>query len=181
MFCKNDVNRVSFRIGPSYRDLFKSICHGICSIATVAEYNEKRKWLHEIANIFPDISQWQMPGSVTFPAFRYFSYLSVTLAENGNSVLKCCMQLWFLEAAWDDTSTMVTQIHKFKSFLTQVTSSSGKGPCFLTCDRANRAIHIHAAKAYVAEFSNKHAHSKAIEENTNPQVFMPLLVSGTGL
>ena len=30
---KNDVNRVSFRIGPSYRYLFKSICHGMCSIA----------------------------------------------------------------------------------------------------------------------------------------------------
>ena len=37
MHYKNDVNRVSFRIGPSYRDLFKSICHEMCSVATVVE------------------------------------------------------------------------------------------------------------------------------------------------
>ena len=43
MHYKNDVNRVFFRIGPSYRDLFKSICHGMCSIATVAEFNKKMK------------------------------------------------------------------------------------------------------------------------------------------
>ena len=56
MHCQNDVNRVSFTIGPIYRDLFKSICHETCSIATVAEYNKKKKWLDEIANIFPNIS-----------------------------------------------------------------------------------------------------------------------------
>ena len=108
-----------------------------------------------------------------FPAFRCFGYLNVTLAESGNSTLKHCMQLWLLEAAWDDTSTMLTQIHKFNSFLTQVTSSSGKGPCSLTHNRANTATQICRAKAYMAEFTNKHAHSKAIEENTNPQVFVP--------
>ena len=38
MHFKNDVNRVSFRTGPSYRDLFKNICYRMCSIATMAEY-----------------------------------------------------------------------------------------------------------------------------------------------
>ena len=57
MHYKNEVNRVSFRIGPSYRDIFKSISYGMCSIATVAEYNEKNKWLDKIANAFPNISQ----------------------------------------------------------------------------------------------------------------------------
>ena len=37
---KNDVNRVSFRNRLSYRDLFQSICYGMCSLATVAQYNE---------------------------------------------------------------------------------------------------------------------------------------------
>ena len=58
MHYTNEINRVSFSIGPSYRDLLKSICHRRCSIATMAEYNEKKKWLDEIANIFPDISWW---------------------------------------------------------------------------------------------------------------------------
>ena len=46
MHCMNDINRVSFRIGPNYRDLSKSICYGICSITTIAKYNEKRNgWM----------------------------------------------------------------------------------------------------------------------------------------
>ena len=56
MHYKNDVNRVSFRIGLSYRDLFKNIFYRICSITAMTEYNKQRKWLDEIANIFPDIS-----------------------------------------------------------------------------------------------------------------------------
>ena len=82
-------------------------------------------------------------------------------------------QLWLLEAAHDDTSTMLAQIHEFKSFLTQQTSSSGKGPYSLTHTRANIATQIHAAKAYAAEFSNKNACSAALEENANPQVILP--------
>ena len=174
---KNDVNRVSFRIGPSYRDLFKSICHEICSIATVAEYNEKRKWLDEIANIFPNISQWLTWWDARkyhmFPVFRCHSYLNVTLAESSNLTLKCHMQLWLLEAALNDTSTVLTQVHEFNSFLTQVSSSNGKGPSSLTYNRANRATQICTDKAFVTEFSNMHAHSEGLEENTNPQVFVP--------
>ena len=88
-------------------------------------------------------------------------------------MLKYRIQLWLLEVSEDDTSTMLAQIHELNSFLAQVTSSSGKGPCSLTCNRANRATQICAAKAYMAEFSIKHACSKAIEENTNPQLFVP--------
>ena len=68
---------------------------------------------------------------------------------------------------------MFTQIHEFNSFLNQVTSSSGKGPCSITHNRTNRATQICAARVYMAEFSNECAHSKAIEENTNPEVFVP--------
>ena len=58
MHYKNDVNRASLRISDSYRDLFKNICHKMCSIATVGEYSEKKKQLEEIANIFPQSSSW---------------------------------------------------------------------------------------------------------------------------
>ena len=116
-----------------------------------------------------------------FPAFKCFGYSNVTLAESGNSMLKCHMQLWLLEAAHDDTSTMLTQIHEFKSFLTQMTSSSGKGPCSLTREGANRATQVCVAKAYVAEFSNKHAHCEALEENVNPRYLCHWVVQGTGL
>ena len=32
---------------------------------------------------------------------------------------------------------------------------------------------MHAARAYTAEFNNNDAHSAALQENTNPQVFVP--------
>ena len=108
-----------------------------------------------------------------FPAFTCFSYSNITLAKSGNVMLKLHTQFQLLEDAEDDMSTMLTQINKFNSFLVQVTSSSNKGPCSLTHDRENKATQTCAAKAYVAEFSNECSHHKAIEENTNPQVFVP--------
>ena len=84
------------------------------------------------------------------------------------------MQLWLLEAAHDDTSSMLTQINEFKSFLTQQTSSSSRGhSCSLTHKRADIATQICAIKAYATEFNNKNAHSAALEENTNSQAFVP--------
>ena len=64
----------------------------MCSVATIGEYNEKKKWLDEIANIFPDITSWinwwDARNYHMFPAFRYFSYSNVTLSMSGNSMLK---------------------------------------------------------------------------------------------
>ena len=120
MHYKNDVNRASLKIGNSYKDVFKNICHKMCSVTTVTEYNDRKKWLQEIANIFPQISSWINWWDVRkyhiFPAFRQLGYSNVTLAESGNSTLKWCTQLWLLEAVCNDTSTMLTQIHEVKSF-----------------------------------------------------------------
>ena len=74
MHYKNDVNRASLKISDSYKDMFKNICHEMCSVTTVAEYNDKEKWLEEIANIFPQISSWinwrDARKYHIFPAFR---------------------------------------------------------------------------------------------------------------
>ena len=83
----------------------------MCCIATGGEYKDKKKWLEEIANIFPEISSWinwwDARKYHMFPAFMCIGYSNVTLAESGNSTLKQCTQLWVLEAAHDDTSTML--------------------------------------------------------------------------
>ena len=92
MHYKNNVNRASFRISDSYRDLFKNICHGMCFFATIGEYGEKKKWLDEMAYIFPNIipwiNWWDARKYHMFPAFRCFGYSNITLAESGNSMLK---------------------------------------------------------------------------------------------
>ena len=43
MHYKNDVNREALKIGDSYKDVFKNICHEMCSVTTVAEYNDRKK------------------------------------------------------------------------------------------------------------------------------------------
>ena len=57
----------------------------MCSTGTIAEYNEKKKQLDEIANIFPNITQWITWWDARkyhmFPAFRCSGYSKVTLAE----------------------------------------------------------------------------------------------------
>ena len=40
---KNDVNRASLKIGDSYKDVFKNICPKMCSVTTVAKYNDRKK------------------------------------------------------------------------------------------------------------------------------------------
>ena len=51
----------------------------------------------------------------------------MTLAESGNSVLKCRSQLWLLEAAQDDMATKVIQVKEMKAFLAQLAGSTGIG------------------------------------------------------
>ena len=68
---------------------------------------------------------------------------------------------------------MLTQIHEVKSFLTQQTASSGRGPSSLSHGRANIEIQMHVARAYAAKFNNNEAHSVALHENTNPEIFIP--------
>ena len=68
---------------------------------------------------------------------------------------------------------MLSQIHEVKAFLTQQTASSSRGPCSQSCDRANIEIQMHVARAYAAEFNNNEAHSAALHENTNPEMFIP--------
>ena len=68
---------------------------------------------------------------------------------------------------------MPTEIEELKSFLAQATISSGKGPSYMTCDRMDRNNQVCARKSYVTEFTNKCAWQETIEENNNPQVFVP--------
>ena len=78
MHYKNDVNRASLKIGDTYKGVFKNICCKMCSITTIAEYNDRKKWLEEIADIFPQITSWinwwDARKYHIFPAFRWLGY-----------------------------------------------------------------------------------------------------------
>ena len=70
-------------------------------------------------------------------------------------------------------STMLTQIHELKAFLSQQTTSSGRGPCSQIHGRADIEIQMHAGRVYEAEFNNNKACSATLHENTNPDIFIP--------
>ena len=93
-------------------------------------------------------------------------------------MLKDQIQLWLLEAQ-DNMLFMLTKIEELKSFLAQITNSSGKQPSSMLHDRAKRNIQIHAVKMYAAEFTNKHTRQEASKENSNPQVFCQAVMQGT--
>ena len=150
----------------------------MCSVTTVAEYSGRKKWLEEIANIFPQITSWinwwDARKYHIFPAFRWLGYSNVTLAKSGNSTLRWRTQLWLLEAAHNDTSTMLTQIHEVKSFMAQQTASSSRGPCSLSHGRADIEIQMHVQLECMQPNSTmKSARSVALHENTNPEIFIP--------
>ena len=67
---------------------------------------------------------------------------------------------------------MLTQIHEVKVFLTQQTASSGRGPCSQSV-RADIEMQMYVARAYAAEFNSNEAHSAALQENTNAEIFIP--------
>ena len=58
MHYKNGMNRASLKIGDTHKDVFKNIYHEMCSVTTVAEYNDRKKQLEEIADIFQQITSW---------------------------------------------------------------------------------------------------------------------------
>ena len=68
---------------------------------------------------------------------------------------------------------MITQIHELEAFLSQQTASSGRGPCSQSRGRADIEIQMHVARAYAVEFNNNEARSAALQESTNPDIFIP--------
>ena len=94
MHYKSDVNKPLAKVGGVLKVKLKKISSKMCIGVTIAEYNRKD-------GLFGWI-QW----STTF--FLHFTDLAILIspiAENGNSLLKSGVQLWLLEATWDDITT----------------------------------------------------------------------------
>ena len=72
----------------------------MCTVATVTQYNEQKKWMDEITNLFPDIARWVALWDTRkyhiFPAFLKFGYSNATLTKSGSSTLKFLTQIWNL-------------------------------------------------------------------------------------
>ena len=110
--------------------------------------------LLEFADIFhaikPWLDFWDARKYHVFPAFRRFGYTGVTLAESGNAQIKRSTSLWLLDAAKDDTTTMIIQCANLQKYKEQTQVDIG----FLASNQVNRAANarnqqLSMAKAYV--------------------------------
>ena len=175
---KKDLLRQVSKIGESFREEFYKIGMQLCQAATVAEYNTLKSLLDEYGKQFPAIQPWidwwDARKYHVFPCFRGFGYTGVTLAESGQSSTKRKTALWLLEAAKDDTTTMVIQNTDLKKYNQQVEDVIGiKAPNQVTKASNARREQIKIAKAYVAEMQNPSQFEEHLQEVNTPGIFMP--------
>ena len=76
--------------------------------------------LYQFAEFFPEVKNvlkfYDARKYHLFPAFRRFGYSGVTMAESGWAKVKRTGQLWLLEAARDDLTTMIIQCSDIKKY-----------------------------------------------------------------
>ena len=178
MHFKKDLLKQLPKIGESYRDEFYQIGCQLCNAPTVAKYNELKKLLLEFADIFPAIKPWldwwDARKYHVFPAFRRFGYTGVTLAESGNAQIKRSTSLWLLDAAKDDTTTMIIQCANLQKYKEQILVDIGS----IASNQVNRASNarnqqLSMAKAYVQELQNPDHWQQHLEEHSSPGIFIP--------
>ena len=113
MHFKADILKHMSKIGPSYREEFWKCACELCITPTESRYNEVIHMLYQFAEFYPEIKKvldfYDARKYHLFPAFRRFGYSGVTMAESGWAKVKRSVQLWLLDAARDDISTIIIQ------------------------------------------------------------------------
>ena len=152
----------------SFREDWINTCFQLCSCTTVARYNELMEELNKFVRMFgqvgPFVAWWDARKYHVFPPFRRYGYTRANLAEVGNAMCKRRNQLYLLEAAKDDTASMLIQAEDYKAFLRQEVSSSGSAPNDLARAADQRMEQIRMAKAAAREFADPEARAALLQE-----------------
>ena len=178
MHFKADILKHMSKIGPSYKEEFwKCVCE-VCITPTEARYNELMGMLYGFTEFYPEIKNildfYDVRKYHLFPAFRRFRYSGVTLAESGWAKIKRSGQLWLLDAARDDISTMIVQCSDIKKYTEQEQDVIGdRAPNKAQKAAEARARQIDIAKKFAEEFENESAFDQHLKEFRAPKVFIP--------
>ena len=99
---------------------------------TLREYRDLKVRIQQISAVHPSIgpaTEWWFARRYNlFPIFRRYCISSVNLAEIGHRTLKRAKPIALVDAAWEDTCTMILQEQEHTAFLAGRNYSSGKGP-----------------------------------------------------
>ena len=178
MHFKADILKHMNKIGPSYREEFwKCVCE-LCTTPTESRYNELNHLLYQFAEFYPEVKNvldfYDARKYHLFPAFRRFGYSGVTLAESGWAKVKRSGQLWLLDAARDDISTMIIQCSDIKKYNEQTQDVVGeRAPTQAKQAAQARSLQISIARKFAEEFENADAFEQHLEESSSPNVFIP--------
>ena len=178
MHFKADILKHMSKIGLSYREEFwKCVCE-LCTTPTESRYNELMHLLYQFAEFFPKVKNvlkfYDARKYHLFPAFRRFGYSGVTMAESGWAKVKRTGQLWLLEAARDDLTTMIIQCSDIKKYNEQTQGVVGdRAPNQAKKAAEARNEQVYIAQKFAQEFENESAFNEDLEETRSPNVFLP--------
>ena len=114
------------------RNEFEELMTKLLNVTTIKEYKDIKYRLVQIGAVLPSLQPqlewWFARRYNLFPIFRGYCISSVNLAEIGHSTLKRGKPIALVDAALEDTCTMILQEQEHTKFLAGRCYSSGKGP-----------------------------------------------------
>ena len=114
------------------RSEFEELMTTLLNVVTLKEYRELKYRIQQITTILPSIqapTEWWFARRYNlFPIFRGYCISSVNLAEIGHLTLKRAKAIALVDAAWEDTCTMILQEQEHSAYLAGRKYSMGKGP-----------------------------------------------------
>lgn len=172
----SDARKHSSKVPPETREEFIKLCRTLANETTVKGYEDR---LAEARMCAPKgqvnnfLNYWDARRGTVMLAFRAAGFPNCNLSEMANAGWDRENVLSLLEAARDDTTSMIQQIGVLKSFLTNQGAGHGRAPSQAQRAARNRVIQMRQASQLSTLVSDEHAQALQCEELNNPQHFLP--------
>ena len=178
MHFKADILKHMSKIGPSYREEFWKCACELCITPTESRYNEVIHLQNQFAEFYPEIKKvldiYDARKYHLIPAYKRFGCSGVTMAESGWAKVKRSGQLWLLDVARDDISTMIIQCSDIEKYKAQTQHVAGDRALNQAQKAFNsRAEQIKVTKKFAEEFDNSQAFKEHLEKSISPRLFVP--------
>ena len=137
---------------------FEMLAMQMLSCITIADYDEIKHRLEQLAALVPSIGNWLQWWSARrynlFPVFRGYCISSLNLAEIGHSTLKKKKLLMLVDASWEDVATMILQNEAHTKFLQGRDYSHGQGPTLQKKAMKSKREQLKRSRQYQENFLN---------------------------
>lgn len=158
----NNAEHRAQRIGEAHRETFLQGCMNLTRHKTIPAYNAQMRILRRIASMYDAsvlrfLEWWDVRKYHMFGPFRQHAFARMNLAETGNAAWKPDETLTLVQAAKDDTTSMLAQEEDFAQFKAGLKKPTGKGPSDRDRARKEERHQIEQGKAFAELFTVKGA------------------------